>query len=158
MTNFFFKENIFQTIQILGKCSIRQNEIMALIGLLQPKNQFPYGVHILRCLIAWAKTSASIGFNLSLLSSTSLPTANENEKLLLNSSISSQNEYNIIDNTAKFRRNSILTINQNALTNMMRTIGTGALSQNAPQQAKYFFDFQLSTSVSCFFVFEFFHN
>jgi hypothetical protein len=46
----------------------------------------------------------------------------------------------------KSRRTSSLAINQSVLMNMMRTTGTGALSANAQQQAKYFFDFQHSNS------------
>lgn len=46
------------------------------------------------------------------------------------------------------RRGSLISLNQSVLNNMMRTIGTGALSPNAQQQAKYFFDFQNSNSVS----------
>lgn len=133
-------ENLFRAIQILGKCAIRQNELFELIKLLQPKNQFPYGIHVLRCLTLWAKNSTSIGLNLGLLD-----VQNENEKPSNNSSLSPI-DYNLTD-SAKLRRTSLLTINQNVLMNMMQTIGTGALSQNAQQQAKYFFDFQQSNSV-----------
>jgi hypothetical protein len=128
----------------LGKCAIRQNELFELIKLLQPKNQFPYGIHVLRCLTLWAKNSTSIGLNLGLLD-----VQNENEKPSNNSSLSPI-DYNLTD-SAKLRRTSLLTINQNVLMNMMQTIGTGALSQNAQQQAKYFFDFQQSNSVRNYF-------
>ena len=42
----------------------------------------------------------------------------------------------------KPRHSSIVVLNHSALANIMRTTGTGALSANAQQQAKYFFDFQ----------------
>lgn len=181
-------ENIFRTIQTLGKCAIHQNELFEFMQFLHPKNQFPYGMHVLRCLTLWAKTSTSIGMNLSILDGQSGTSGggggassgggskqaggvgsggsgvngggggfNENDAspmipsstaafLLNNPSLVSPAEYNLTDN-AKLRRTSLITINQNVLNNMMRTIGTGALSQNAHQQAKYFFDFQQQNSV-----------
>lgn len=193
---------IFRTIQTLGKCAISQNEVFELIRFLHPKNQFPYGLHILRCLTLWAKTSTSIGINMSIIDGqlglgggglsgiggggsgnaggrgaggsdlksgggvgsgggggggnsasmdldTSPLVASSTAAFLNNPSLVSPAEYNLTD-SAKLRRTSFITINQTVLNNMMRTIGTGALSQNAHQQAKYFFDFQQQNSVNFF--------
>jgi hypothetical protein len=134
-------EKLFRTIQILGRCSMSQRELKQLVELLQPSKRFPYGIHILRCFIVWSKFTTSVGSNLGFLSSSNyveLSSSNENI-LLLNGSSG--------DSKPKPRSNS-LTINQTALMNMLRTTGTGALSANAQQQAKYFFDFQHSNSVS----------
>ena len=166
---------LFRTIKLLGRYSIRQNELFELFALLQPKNRFPYGIDVLRCLNSWSKSSASIGMNLTLFevqSATEVglgnstagsgsgsnlggfvtsgeqldrsPTTTTSTAMLLPSS--ALTEYNLTD-SAKLRRTSLVTINQNVLMNMMKSMGTGALSQNAQQQAKYFFDFQQHNSV-----------
>lgn len=75
--------------------------------------------------------------------------ASSTAAFLNNPSLVSPAEYNLTD-SAKLRRTSFITINQSVLSNMLRTIGTGALSQNAHQQAKYFFDFQQQNSVILF--------
>ena len=64
-----------------------------------------------------------------------------------------QNENNLLpvystnNDIIRSKKNSIIAINQSTLMNMMRTTGPGALSANAQQQAKYFFEFQHSNSV-----------
>jgi hypothetical protein len=86
-------------------------------------------MHVLRCFVHWSKYTSSIGLNQGFLY---IPTVN-----------SDLNDENNIEN--KPRLNSV---NQSIVTNMLRTnIGTGALSMNAQQQAKYFFDFQFPNSV-----------
>lgn len=125
-------------MQYLGRCSIKHYELQELIELLQPKKQFPFGIHVLRCFLQWAKSTTSIGLNLGILAL--LSDIDKNSPT--NSSGSTQTEIENNTNLAKLRRASIININQTALMNLMRTTGTGALSQNANQQAKYFFDFQ----------------
>lgn len=148
-------------------------------------------MHVLRCLTLWAKTSSSIGINMSIIeghmnaasnaggsggggggvssggasgagdssgmkagghdTEASPLVASSTTAFLSNPSFVSPAEYNLTD-SAKLRRTSLITINQNVLNNMMRTIGTGALSQNAHQQSKYFFDFQQQNSVILYFL------
>ncbi len=86
---------------------------------------------MLRCFVVWSKFTSSIGLNLGFLS---IPTNDLNMLL--------QNENNV-ESRAKGN-----AINQSILSNMLRAAGTGALSANAQQQAKYFFDFQFPNSVS----------
>ena len=159
-------EKIFRTIQILGRCSISHNELRELFQLMQPKSQFPFGIHILRCFTNWAKFSmGSVGLNLELFnthmqnsentsSTENLQNAGFTSSNNATNSLLLQNENNILpgystnNESLKLRRTSVVSINQSMLMNMMRTTGTGALSANAQQQAKYFFDFQHSNSVS----------
>lgn len=125
------------------------NELRKLFELLQPKKQFPYGIHVLRCFILWAKYTSSVGFNLGLLAVQNESSTSSN----VNNNSINQNDANILPGSAgdhKLRRGSLMAINQSLITNMMRTTGTGALSANAQQQAKYFFDFQHSNSVGFF--------
>lgn len=124
-------EKIFKVIEILGRCSMNHQELALLIGMLKPAKRFPYGIQILRCFILWAKHTSSIGANLGFLSSA----YGENDT--------------VPDDSAshKSKGHRLLTINQSVLMNMLRTTGTGALSDNAQQQAKHFFDFQNLNSV-----------
>lgn len=122
-------EKLFRTIQSLGKCSINHVELIKLIELLQPRKQFPYGVHVLRCFVVWSKYSSSIGANLGFLS-------------LSNSELSSLYQ---TDSDVTNKKN---LVQHSILTSVLRTAGTGALSANAQQQAKHFFDFQFPNSVS----------
>ena len=112
-------------------------ELKKLIELLQPKKQFPYGIHVLRCFILWSKFTSSVGLNLGFLATQGETT--------------SADESSLGYDTAKNRRISFLIsqslLNQSMVTNMLRTAGTGALSANAQQQAKFFFDFQHLNSV-----------
>ena len=158
-------EKIFRTIQILGRCSMGQQELRKLFELLQPKTQFPYGTHIIRCFTSWAKYSTgSVGLNLGLftnnaqssdatssnenLSSTSFTASNNaTNSLMLQNENSLLPGFSTSSEALKTKKTSVITINQSMLVNMMRTTGTGALSANAQQQAKYFFDFQHSNSV-----------
>ncbi|CAF0785781.1 unnamed protein product [Brachionus calyciflorus] len=121
-------EKLFRTIQSLGKCSIKHVELKELIELLQPRKHFPYGIHVLRCFLQWAKTTNSIGLNLSILSLLE-------DKANLNLNLTQTEIEN--SNLTKLRRSSLISINQNAMNNLMKT---GALSQN-PQQATHFFNF-----------------
>ena len=120
-------EKLFRSIQILGRCSINHVELKQIIELLQPKKQFPYGIHILR-FILWSKYSTSIGLNLGFLTISGLE---------LNA---------LFQNDTPETRPRGSSVSQSILTNMLRTAGTGALSANAQQQAKYFFDFQFPNS------------
>jgi hypothetical protein len=141
-------EKLFETIQILGLCSINNVELKSFLELLQPRKQFPYGIHVLRCLLCWSKHTSSIGFNLSQMNYSTNDVNTESERTNLNtlnetSSISKNNYLSVETNSAinsRLRRGSVITINQNLINNMMKT--TGALAQTASQQAKYFFDFQ----------------
>ena len=87
---------------------------------------------MLRCFVLWSKFTSSIGLNLGFLS---IPT----------NDLNIQTNENNADLRAKGN-----AINQSILGNMLRAAGTGALSANAQQQAKYFFDFQFPNSVSYF--------
>jgi hypothetical protein len=128
-------------------------ELKKLVEYLQPKKKFPYGIQILRCFIIWSKYTTSVGSNLGFLSSNSNNIfENEFGNSNLVTTASTNNilmpEVGHLDTMTKLKqRSSSLTINQTALLNMLRTTGTGALSANAQQQAKYFFDFQHSNSV-----------
>jgi hypothetical protein len=99
----------------------------------------------MRCFTAWARTTASIGFNVGILSFQNDPNP-ISDSSIVSLAASQQSSLGItVSNEAKYRRTSALTINQSVLNSMMRT---GALSANAHQQAKYFLDFQHSNSVS----------
>ncbi len=165
-------QKLFDTIQILGRSSINQTEVSVLVELLHPKKQFPYGIHILRCFTLWAKHTTAVGLNLGLIafqsdgvsgsSGLDSDSAATSGGLTAGNNLSQQvqNENNLLaaatGNLAiepRLKRTSIISINQTALTNMMsRTTGAGAIAANAQQQAKYFFDFQHSNSVSNFCV------
>jgi hypothetical protein len=163
--NFISIERIFRTIQLLGRCSIAHYELRRLFEFLQPKSQFPFGIQIIRCFTNWAKFSTgSVGLNLGLFSNNTQNLENavsiENLQNIgftssnnATNSLLLQNENNIVpgystsNEALKTRKSSVIAINQSVLTNMMKTTGTGALSANAQQQAKYFFDFQHSNSV-----------
>ena len=164
--NFVSIERIFRTIQLLGRCSIGHYELRKLFEFLQPKSQFPFGIQIIRCFTNWAKFSTgTVGLNLGLFSNSiqNLENAISTENLQninssnnATSSLLLQNENNLVpgystsNESIKLRKSSIISINQSVLMNMMKTTGTGALSANAQQQAKYFFDFQHSNSVNYF--------
>jgi hypothetical protein len=92
-------------------------------------------MHVLRCFVHWSKYTSSIGLNQGFLF---IPTA-FNDLNDENNSTSQENKTT--------RLNSV---NQSIVTNMLRTTGTGALSMNAQQQAKYFFDFQFPNSCCVF--------
>ena len=115
-------------------------ELKKLVELLSPGKRFPYGIHILRCFILWSKFTTSVGSNLGFLSTgpSSENTNDQTENDLLLTPTADQSK----------SKQRTLTINQSVLMNMLRTTGTGALSANAQQQAKHFFDFQHSNSVS----------
>jgi len=166
--NFLSIERIFRTIQLLGRCSIGQYELRKLFEFLQPKSQFPFGIQIIRCFTNWAKFSTgTVGLNLGLFSNSTqnLENAVSTENLQnigftssnnATNSLLLQNENNLVpgystsNESLKLRKSSTIAINQSVLMNMMKTTGTGALSANAQQQAKYFFDFQHSNSVFIF--------
>ncbi len=97
-----------------------------LIELLQPVKHFPYGLHVLRCFTLWSKLTNSASSSLSLLSS---PTPGHSDEA------ETSNNNSPPDTPNRPRPHASL-----------RTTGTGALSANAQQQAKYFFDFQHSNS------------
>ena len=158
-------EKIFRTIQVLGRYSMGHYELRKLFELLQPKTQFPYGIHIIRCFTIWARySSGSVGLNLGLLNNNLVNSENSNSNENLanpsftnsnnaTNSLMLQNENNLLpgystnNDIIRSKKNSVIAINQSTLMNMMRTTGTGALSANAQQQAKYFFEFQHSNSV-----------
>ena len=125
---------MFRVIEILGRCSMNQRELVLLVGMLKPAKRFPYGIQILRCFILWSKHASSIGSNLGFLSSAYVDSDTASD-----------------EQGHKTKGHRHLTINQSALLNMLRTTGTGALSDNAQQQAKHFFDFQHSNSVRVYF-------
>ncbi len=96
-----------------------------LVELLQPVKHFPYGMYVLRCFTIWSKLTNAAGSSLSLLSS-------------LTSTYNNEVEYN--------NSSPSDTSNRSRLRYTFRSTGTGALSANAQQQAKHFFDFQHSNS------------
>ena len=61
-------QKLFDTIQTLGRCSLRPNELFHLMELLRPANRFPYGIQVLRCFVLWAKHTTMLGLNANLLS------------------------------------------------------------------------------------------
>jgi hypothetical protein len=139
-------EIIFKTIRTLGRCSINQRDVTTMVTLLQPKKQFPYGIHILRCFVIWSKTTTNIGHNMELFQLDYISKMNESYQTLSNSNLLNETETNTKVNNSK-RNTNILSINQSLLVNMMKSTGHGALSDNANQQAKHFFDFQNPNSV-----------
>ena len=152
---FVLIQKLFSTIEILGRCSINNNEVRMLVELLNPKKQFPFGIQILRCFTTWAKNTTSVGLNLSLLTfqyeNSSTNPATTNESSTNNNIITAQNENNLLAPggnmpDVKLKRSSVISINQATLSNIMKKSGSGALGSNAQQQAKYFFDFQHSNS------------
>jgi len=163
-------QKLFRTIQILGRCSINNKEVRLLVEFLHPTKQFPYGMEVLRCFVYWAKYTTAVGLNLSSLTyqndantpsnNNSLIGGGENNAAGFNQNLitNSQNDTSLLIAAGgggsltstgadlKLKRSSIISINQTALNNIMsRTAGTGGLSVNAQQQAKYFSIFNTST-------------
>lgn len=50
-------ENIFNYIELIGKCFINSHDLKKLIELLKPEKKFPYSINLLKCLINIAKTN-----------------------------------------------------------------------------------------------------
>jgi len=134
-----FIERLFRTIQILGCCSISNLEVNRLISYLKPKIQFPYGIQIFRCLIYWAKHTAHVGLNLSLLNIQN-DVINDSNSTQLNELSNFTQDVDKTD--IKFRKSSIITVNHSVLDSIIRSKDNGAISFNAQHQAKYFFEFQ----------------
>ena len=141
---------LFRTIQILGRHSITSLELKEFISLLAPAKQFPHGLSVLRCLLAWSKQTASIGFNYNQLgqpqnnaAAVGIETDSSSPTKIAKDGMSSINGSS---SSSRLRRTSLISLNQTALTQMLRSTGTGALSSNSFHQAKHFFDFQHGNS------------
>jgi hypothetical protein len=61
---FLILENIFNYIELIGKCCINSFDLKKLIELLKPNRNFPYSVNLLKCLINISKSNINnIFFN-----------------------------------------------------------------------------------------------
>jgi hypothetical protein len=154
------KDKLFRTIHLLGNYSINNRELKAFIELLRPQKHFPYGLHVLRCLLLWSKHTSSVGFNYNqlILPNESSNDTNNSSATSLNTVSSQQlgseaKNFLAVETGAanaaapgRVRRSSAISLNSTVLSNVSRSSGMGALAQNAQQQSKCYFDFQHANS------------
>lgn len=136
----------FRTIQSLGLYSINNQELKAMFELLQPRRQFPYGLHVLRCLLSWSKNTSSVGFNFNQLGDSHLgESSSPSTQSAAGGSMTTSGEQFLSVEHVRLRRTSNISLNHFVTSNMAKG-GAGALTTNAQQQSKHFFDFHHANS------------
>ena len=102
---FLLLENLFNYVELIGKCCINSNDLKKLIELLKPNKKFPYSVNLLKCLINISKSNINnLFFNDSLFELLYGGT-NSNSSLNRSFDLSIINDLNVVLNFSNSNNN-----------------------------------------------------